>query len=199
VTQFQQPTNIEMMIAEELVNRPAVIGAYASHEWDDLNEDAQVWVAALVREARQDHRQDLSIREAAASIARFFLGNDDDTPQALATGQTERHFLLDVLTRLSVDDACVWADKISEQHRLRANKAEAAIRAALGTLATSGESWQAYSLRLRSILWASLDLRDSDTRRMAETGTGSVRSTGSAGRNGIAPTPAPTPSEGQSS
>ena len=28
--------------------------------------------------------------------------------------------------------------------------------------------------------------RDSDTRRMAETGTGSVRSTGSAGRNGIA-------------
>lgn len=29
---------------------------------------------------------------------------------------------------------------------------------------------------------------DSDTRRMAETGTGSVRSTGSAGRNGIAPT-----------
>lgn len=29
-------------------------------------------------------------------------------------------------------------------------------------------------------------IRDSDTRRMAETGTGSVRSTGSAGRNGIA-------------
>lgn len=46
-------------------------------------------------------------------------------------------------------------------------------------------------LNMLLILWfCGLLRRDSDTRRMAETGTGSVRSTGSAGPQGIAQPPA---------
>lgn len=52
---FVQPTGIEMQIAEDFVNRPSVVGAYAASEWDEISEDGQVWIAALVREARREN------------------------------------------------------------------------------------------------------------------------------------------------
>ncbi len=51
-----------------------------------------------------------------------------------------------------IDDSIAFADQVSEQHRLRANAAEARLRQAADTLIEPGEGWQAYALRLRQQL-----------------------------------------------
>ncbi len=63
---FIQPTGVEMQIAEDYVNRPSVVGAHASCEWDELGEDGQVWIAALIREARRENG--VAIRWANQSV-----------------------------------------------------------------------------------------------------------------------------------
>jgi hypothetical protein len=64
---FVAPTGLEMMVAEELVNRPAVVGAYASSEWDEVGEDGQVWLAALIRECRRFDRERIDALEIGLS------------------------------------------------------------------------------------------------------------------------------------
>lgn len=49
---FIQPSTSEMMAAEQIVDSRPVISAFAASEWDELNSDGQVWIAAIVREAR---------------------------------------------------------------------------------------------------------------------------------------------------
>ena len=63
---FVQPTVVEMMVAEDFVNRPSLLAAFASCEWDELDENGQVWIAALIREARRENG--LAIRWANSSV-----------------------------------------------------------------------------------------------------------------------------------
>lgn len=51
VATFVQPSPAMMQLAEQIVDCPSVIGAYASCDWDELHDDGKVWTAAIVREA----------------------------------------------------------------------------------------------------------------------------------------------------
>ena len=48
---FIHPTIAEMDAARHIVDSPQVISTYAACEWDEMHEDGQVWLAAIVREA----------------------------------------------------------------------------------------------------------------------------------------------------
>lgn len=48
---FAAPTIAEIETARQIVDSPAVIATYAACEWDEMHEDGQVWLAAIVREA----------------------------------------------------------------------------------------------------------------------------------------------------
>ncbi len=48
---FVPPTAAEMHVARQIVDSPPVISTYAACEWDEMHEDGQVWLAAIVREA----------------------------------------------------------------------------------------------------------------------------------------------------
>lgn len=48
---FAPPTKAEMQTARQIVDSPPVIHTYAACEWDEMHEDGQVWLAAIVREA----------------------------------------------------------------------------------------------------------------------------------------------------
>jgi hypothetical protein len=48
---FIHPTAAEMSAAEQIVDSDPVIRAYTASEWDELNHDGRVWIAAIVREA----------------------------------------------------------------------------------------------------------------------------------------------------
>ncbi|WP_267397633.1 MULTISPECIES: hypothetical protein [unclassified Sphingomonas] len=50
---FVAPTSSQMRAAAAIVDSPSVIGAYAAYDWGELSEAAQVWIAAIVREARR--------------------------------------------------------------------------------------------------------------------------------------------------
>lgn len=48
---FVPPTHAEMQTAQHIVDSPPVVATYAACEWDEMHEDGQVWLAAIVREA----------------------------------------------------------------------------------------------------------------------------------------------------
>lgn len=48
---FVPPTAAEMQTAQHIVDSPPVISTYAACEWDEMHEDGQIWLAAIVREA----------------------------------------------------------------------------------------------------------------------------------------------------
>lgn len=48
------PSSADLRVAEEVVNAPAVVGLFAALEWDELDENGQLWIAGIVRQARQD-------------------------------------------------------------------------------------------------------------------------------------------------
>lgn len=82
----------------------------------------------------------------AAMLA--FSDREHATPRSMPEEVVEgcRH-------HVHVDDSLAFADQISEQHRLRANAAEARLRLIIDTLIDKGESWQSYADRLRAIAW----------------------------------------------
>jgi len=51
---FAPPTTAEMQTAQHIVDSPPVIHTYAACEWDEMHEDGQVWLAAIVREAARN-------------------------------------------------------------------------------------------------------------------------------------------------
>lgn len=51
---FVPPTIAETEIARQIVGSPLVIHPYAACEWDEMHEDGQVWLAAIVREAARN-------------------------------------------------------------------------------------------------------------------------------------------------
>lgn len=51
---FIQPSRADVAIAARLVDSRPVISAYRSVEWDCLDGDGQIWIAAIVREARKE-------------------------------------------------------------------------------------------------------------------------------------------------
>ena len=51
---FINPTIAEMETARQVVDSPPVIHTYAACEWDEMHEDGQVWLAAIVREAARN-------------------------------------------------------------------------------------------------------------------------------------------------
>ncbi len=54
MTPFTLPTIAEMETARQIVDSPPVIHTYAACEWDEMHEDGQVWLAAIVREAARN-------------------------------------------------------------------------------------------------------------------------------------------------
>ena len=48
---FVSPTAADMQTAQLIVDSPPVISTYAACEWDEMHEDGQIWLAAIVREA----------------------------------------------------------------------------------------------------------------------------------------------------
>jgi hypothetical protein len=51
---FIPPTIADMETARLIVDSPPVIHTYAACEWDEMHEDGQVWLAAIVREAARN-------------------------------------------------------------------------------------------------------------------------------------------------
>lgn len=72
---FEQPTAADMARAAAIVGSHPVISAYASCEWDELHEDGQAWIAAIVREASQPDERSISDGQIDAAIARGFGPN----------------------------------------------------------------------------------------------------------------------------
>lgn len=69
---------------------------------------------------------------------------------------------------VSVETAAAFADQVSEQHRQRANSAEARIAAALAMMPADGEGWQEYALRMRMALTGEAHSPMSELQRMGE-------------------------------
>jgi hypothetical protein len=51
---FAPPTIADMEVARQIVDSSPVIHTYAACEWDEMHEDGQVWLAAIVREAARN-------------------------------------------------------------------------------------------------------------------------------------------------
>lgn len=51
---FVHPTIADMETARQVVDSPPVIHTYAACEWDEMHENGQVWLAAIVREAARN-------------------------------------------------------------------------------------------------------------------------------------------------
>ncbi|PZO77058.1 MAG: hypothetical protein DI640_01360 [Sphingomonas taxi] len=48
---FVHPTVAEMETARQIVDSPPVISTYAACAWDEMHDDGQVWLGAIIREA----------------------------------------------------------------------------------------------------------------------------------------------------
>ncbi|GEM72046.1 hypothetical protein SAQ01S_18120 [Sphingomonas aquatilis NBRC 16722] len=68
---FEQPSIEQMAMAAAIVDSHAVVSAYASAEWEELNDDGRVWLAAIVREAMRQ-KQPVSA-ELHAEISGFIV------------------------------------------------------------------------------------------------------------------------------
>lgn len=64
VGRAQLPTQEELRLAHALVDSNPVLRVYAAPEWHSLTEDAQQWVAVLIREARRAPAPTLPADEA---------------------------------------------------------------------------------------------------------------------------------------
>lgn len=64
---FVQPTPQQIADAASIVDCSTVISAYAACEWDCLDENGKVWIAAIVREAQA--RERASGRVSIATLA----------------------------------------------------------------------------------------------------------------------------------
>lgn len=51
---FVPPTAMEMRAAQQIVDSSPVINTYAACGWDEMHEDGQIWLAAIVREAARN-------------------------------------------------------------------------------------------------------------------------------------------------
>jgi hypothetical protein len=115
--------------------------------WEDQDERREIDAMALEMLC-------VAAEKRAAMLAFSARENADDRAPALVEAAVaEMREKSGCRHHVHIDDSLAFADQISNQHRLRADAAEARLRLIIDTLIDKGESWQAYSGRLRAIAW----------------------------------------------
>lgn len=83
-------------LAQDINDCDALMGVYAAPEWDELTDDYQMWVAALVRETRSrsfdeaariaDAVRNQALKRAKEGYLPYLKGIEADTAGDIATG-----------------------------------------------------------------------------------------------------------------